>query len=589
MAEKNSISNSGSKIAHLMHLIIILVAVSLVLMISTRIAITSLERVSSRLFQTINTIALAVQVEEDSPTESLLNAYDEYTGLRNELLDDLLTPGRHLVALRQLLPPDFSGVEERLLYRDEVVSYASYIRDQSYRAMNVLFYISYTLQGIMFLMVLAMYALFRIFRSSVDQSLEVMLHGVDIINTRLNYEKAEFYSLSEDAPQEVKKLGETISKINRDIVLDQYIDNIESYGGIQDILENLAPVIYRILPFDRIALAVNDQAGRVTAESAFTKYKKIYLEPGHSEFLTQSSLPRLLESGEGRIINDLPFYASGRTVSESTRLVLREGIQSSVSVPLMQGNRCMGFLFFSSVEKNVYEPIHIKIAQRIANRLKSRLYHEYMSQELIAETANAMVGLMDEKDNETSEHLSRMSRYAYIIARKLSKKDYSVSPGFPRELLWFAPLHDIGKISVPDNILLKPGALTPEEYSDMQKHVDTGLKIVEAMNRRMVNILNQSVLQTAEDIIRGHHEKYDGSGYPAGLKGRDIPLAGRIVAIADVFDALTSKRPYKEAFSTEKALEMMQNDMAGSFDPYLFGIFLESLDEIKEIMETFRE
>ncbi len=589
MAEKYSIGNSSRKIAHLMHYILFITVLCIILLVFSRISITVMEKSSSTILQKINTLALALRDSTDTPSKALLKEYSEYEALLEELEDGLFSPGRLLVTSEKLPFPAFSGEKEHQAYREELVSYAGYLRTLNNRIMRGIFLVIYILLGIVFLFVLGMYILFRLFGRSVDHSIDVMLKGMDIIDTRLNYESADFFSLPPKAPEEVKRLNEMVNRIDRDILLDQYIDNIEGYGGIPEILENLAPVIYKIIPFDRIALAVNDQAGRVTAESAFTKYQGVFLEPGHSEYLYQSTLPQLIERGEGRIINDLPGYAHKKKVSESTMLILREGIQSSLTIPLVQNRRCIGFLFFSSLEKNVYKPVHIKIAQRIGNRIKSKLYHEYMAQELIAESANAMVGLMDEKDNETSEHLSRMSRYASIIARKLSRRDFSVSPGFPRELLWFAPLHDIGKIAVPDSILLKPGVLTDGEYAQMKSHVNVGLKIIRSMNKRMVNILNQPILKTAEDIILGHHEKYNGTGYPNGLKGREIPLAGRIVAIADVFDALTSKRPYKEAFSVEKALDIMENEMTGSFDPYLFEVFVESLDEIRVVMDTYRE
>jgi response regulator RpfG family c-di-GMP phosphodiesterase len=179
------------------------------------------------------------------------------------------------------------------------------------------------------------------------------------------------------------------------------------------------------------------------------------------------------------------------------------------------------------------------------------------------------------KDPETASHIARVSHYSRLLARELGfDKD-------EQELVFYAaPLHDIGKIGVADNILLKPGKLTDEEFHAMQLHSEIGKNILKN---------NQNIYLNAGEIIAyTHHEKYNGKGYPQGLKGEDIPLYGRIVAIADVFDALTSHRPYKEAWSFEKAVAFMEEQKCQHFDPNLVDIFLASIDEVREIYEKFK-
>jgi len=180
------------------------------------------------------------------------------------------------------------------------------------------------------------------------------------------------------------------------------------------------------------------------------------------------------------------------------------------------------------------------------------------------------------KDNETGMHVIRMSHYSRIIADALSTNDDWVDM-----LYHAAPMHDIGKIGIPDNIMLKPGKLEGEEWEIMKKHVTYGVQILGGHE--------SDLLKMAKEIAESHHEKFDGTGYPNGLVGENIPLPGRIVAIADVFDALTSERPYKKAWSTQKAVELIQQQAGKHFGPNLVKLFNERLPEILNIKERYKE
>jgi HD-GYP domain-containing protein (c-di-GMP phosphodiesterase class II) len=182
-----------------------------------------------------------------------------------------------------------------------------------------------------------------------------------------------------------------------------------------------------------------------------------------------------------------------------------------------------------------------------------------------------------------------MSLYSYTIAKKLFEQERQIRPRLMREILWFSPLHDIGKIGIPDSILLKPGKLTDEEFEIMKGHVSIGESVITKMDESLHATVNLNALKTAIDLISSHHERWDGTGYPRGLKGRDIPLSGRIVAVADVFDALTSRRPYKEAFSIEKTMEIMRSSVKTQFDPWVFDAFEASMPKILSIYESYKE
>ena len=180
------------------------------------------------------------------------------------------------------------------------------------------------------------------------------------------------------------------------------------------------------------------------------------------------------------------------------------------------------------------------------------------------------------KDNETGMHVQRMSRYSYVLAVAAGIDEMAA-----HELLLAAQMHDLGKIAIPDNILLKPGRLDEGEFKQMKAHAQIGADILSNPRSQLVAL--------ARSIAITHHEKWDGSGYPNGLKGYDIPLEGRIAAIADVFDALTSERPYKKAWTVEEAVELLKEQSGKHFDPELVELFIQELPKIIDIKMKFAE
>ena len=178
------------------------------------------------------------------------------------------------------------------------------------------------------------------------------------------------------------------------------------------------------------------------------------------------------------------------------------------------------------------------------------------------------------KDTDTGEHIARMSRYSKVLALAYGMSEYEAE-----QLKQAAPMHDVGKIGIPDSVLLKPGRLNENEYEHMKQHALIGAKILENST--------SPLLQLAHKLALEHHEKWDGTGYPYGLKGEEISIEGRIVTIADVFDALTSKRPYKKAWSVEEALDLLKDEAGKHFDPQLVDLFIGQIDSIIEIKNTY--
>ncbi len=180
------------------------------------------------------------------------------------------------------------------------------------------------------------------------------------------------------------------------------------------------------------------------------------------------------------------------------------------------------------------------------------------------------------RDPETGAHILRMAHYSEVIARGLGLPDEDCGL-----ILEAAPMHDIGKVGIPDQILLKPGRLTPEEFDVMKQHAMFGYEILKDSSSK--------VLQAGAEIARAHHEKFDGSGYPSGFKGDEIPIFSRIVAVADVFDALTSERPYKKAWTLDRAAEHIKANAGTHFDPKCVDVFFANWDNLLQIRQRFND
>jgi putative two-component system response regulator len=197
-------------------------------------------------------------------------------------------------------------------------------------------------------------------------------------------------------------------------------------------------------------------------------------------------------------------------------------------------------------------------------------------------TLNMLARATDMRDHDTGGHIERTTEYVRIIVEDILKnpsESCRLSQAEADDIVRTSKLHDLGKIAIPDNVLLKPGKLTDEEFNVIKQHTTNGQQFLDHFIKEM----EDSFLQTARDIAHYHHERWDGNGYPGLLTGADMPLSARIVAIADVYDALTSSRPYKTGFSHEKSMDIIHENGGTHFDPHLVQIFENHAEEIKAI------
>lgn len=195
--------------------------------------------------------------------------------------------------------------------------------------------------------------------------------------------------------------------------------------------------------------------------------------------------------------------------------------------------------------------------------------------------------LVENKDGSTGGHIKRSTMYVRLLAEELRRRGYYkqiLTKDYLKNLCMAAPMHDIGKISVPDVILQKPGRLSEEEFAVMKKHTENGGKIVQ---ETFGNLGNEQYAEMAYQVARFHHEKWNGKGYPEGLSEKEIPLCARIMAVADVFDAVSEKRCYREAMPLEKCFEIIQEGRGKEFEPVLVDVFLDIRDRVEEIHRNF--
>lgn len=239
------------------------------------------------------------------------------------------------------------------------------------------------------------------------------------------------------------------------------------------------------------------------------------------------------------------------------------------------------------------------VKARVKNHLELKRYSDQLENMVREKTSELMItrdvaietlgSLAEFRDSETGDHIKRTMHYIRCLAEQLQDhpnfKEF-LNPTVIEHLWKSAPLHDVGKVGVPDSILLKPGKLTPEEFVEIKKHTIYGRDVLSASASKLGP---DSFLRIAQEMAYTHHEKWDGSGYPQGIKGEEIPVCGRLMALADVYDALISRRVYKSALPHAQAVEIIRKGRGTDFDPAIVDVFLEFEDNFQRIALDFAD
>jgi len=247
----------------------------------------------------------------------------------------------------------------------------------------------------------------------------------------------------------------------------------------------------------------------------------------------------------------------------------------------------IGFIFFNSDEKDVFTESVLRQIDIYGHMISLMVINELTSIRTLTAAVRTTGSITHLRDPETGSHLDRMSRYSRLIATTLADK-YNLDDVYIEHIFMFSPLHDIGKIGIPDNILLKPAKLDNDERFVMETHARKGREMIDELLKNF-GLENIEYMDMLRNIAEFHHEAVNGSGYPSGKQGDEIPIEARIVAVADIFDALTSARPYKEAWDNEKAIHTLKKLSGETLDQDCVNALIDNIDQIEQIQQQFFE
>ena len=368
---------------------------------------------------------------------------------------------------------------------------------------------------------------------------------------------------------------------HRDVLeqLNKHISLREKLVAAHESVSELFPFIARI------AVAIYDPETSVLKTYLHSSGEDNPLENYQALLDDAPSLKAILEKGLPRVVNNLLTFEDSE--SEHAERIGRQGYAASYTMPMFNEGHFFGFIFFNSYEKDVFDESVLRQIDIYGHMISLMLINELTAITTLKAAVKTAGSVTHYRDPETGSHLDRMSRYSRLIAEQLADK-YELDDTYIEHVFMFSPLHDIGKIGIPDNILLKPASLDQAETDIMKTHARNGRIMIDELleNFGLENIKYVDVLR---NIAEFHHEAVNGRGYPTGKKGDEIPLEARIVAVADVFDALTSERSYKDAWDNNRAIETLKQLSGQMLDQDCVDALLKNIEKVEHIQQQFAE
>lgn len=371
----------------------------------------------------------------------------------------------------------------------------------------------------------------------------------------------------EELKRRIEKLNEWRRRLS---LLLKYGKDAVSTTNLDDLLQLLIEESKAVLNAERATVFLADKKKNElwSRMASGTKTIRIPLDRGIAGAVATS----------GELLNIKNVYKDPRFNPEVDK---KTGFKtkSILTVPMIDAKRNIIGVFqvLNKIGGDEFDRQDEELLTLLSDQAAGHIENTQLYQEIrkgAQETIIRLAGAVEFKDHDTRAHLWRMSQYSAIIAKQMG-----FTPEWVENLRLAAPMHDIGKIGVPDAILNKPGKLTPEEWVEMKKHPQYGADILKDSENELI--------QMSATVSLCHHERWDGAGYPRGLSGEQIPIEARIATLADVFDALTSKRVYKSSFSMDETLDYINKESGKHFDPKVVESFYQCLPEINALMETY--
>ena len=343
---------------------------------------------------------------------------------------------------------------------------------------------------------------------------------------------------------------DTLQRLNENLPLGEKLTSVHS-------------AIKEQFPFiDRIAVAIYDPKTDLLKTYLHSSDGETPLQHYQAKLADSTSLQEIINQRKPRVVNDLSIFAnSDKTHAKG---IQQKGYASSYTLPMYLNDNFFGFVFFNSLQKAAFSENSLHYFDIIGHLISLLIINEQTSVRTLLATVKTAHDMTHYRDSETGAHIDRMSRYSRLIAVHIAE-NHNLDDEYIENVFLFSPLHDIGKIAITDSILLKEGKLSEEETKIMRTHARRGGEILDNMlkDHGLDSFENINILR---NIAEYHHEAVNGTGYPRGLKGSEIPLEARIVAVADQFDALTSERPYRKGMSVKEVCDYLYERSGTEFD-----------------------
>ncbi len=355
---------------------------------------------------------------------------------------------------------------------------------------------------------------------------------------------------------------------------------------LSDKLRFLHQVIQQDFPFvDRLSIALLDEKTDILKTYTHSTKDLDPLTAYEVPLSAAPSLREIMQHRRPRLVQDLAIFAHG--THEHTKRLATKDYKASYTMPLYQSGTFIGFLFFNSLQPHPFVPKVLRQIDIYGHLIALMVINELTAIRTLLSAVRVARSMTHYRDIETGSHIDRTAHYARLIAREIAQ-NHNIRDEQIEHIFMFSPLHDIGKIGIPDSILRKPGKLNEEETKVMMTHPEKGGEIINTILKDF-GLWTFGHVDIMRNIAEYHHEAIDGSGYPKGLKGDEIPIEARISSVADIFDALTSHRTYKTPWSNEEAFAMLERLADTKLDRDCVEAMLNNIDKVVEIQQHFRD